>query len=168
MFGNILDGRLDQREHRGNTLIQIGESDGVDMGFIYRYLYLQIGVVECEGRGIDSGGILFLRMGICRLLFAAGPEHDDQQDDEQDAECGEYGSVNDFFHMQNYDFGFGTHESNLPKCIFYSVCQRGGKYTFGGVRNRKREDGSARGCVFRRGTVVKRDSDIRTERKMEV
>ena len=110
MFSDVFDGWLDQREHRGDTFIEVGEADGIDVGFIDRYFHLQRSVVERECRGIGSGGILPFGSGICLLFFSAGTEHKYEQDDQKYAECSENGGVNDFFHMQNYDFGFRTHE----------------------------------------------------------
>ena len=104
---NIFDGRLDQREHGCYRLIQVGETDGVDMGLIYRHFNFKGSVIQRDGGGIDSGHVLFF---IASGLFILRKEHEQQQYDQQDCQRGEYRCVNNLLHMQYDDFCSGTHK----------------------------------------------------------
>ena len=99
---NVLDGGLDEREHCGYGFIQVRKADGIDPGFIYGHLYLQVGVIQGEG-GCVHTRIVLLRFS-CPVLCAAGAEHDEKKDDEQDSKRCKNGCVDDLFHMQDDDF----------------------------------------------------------------
>ena len=87
LLRDLFDGRLDQREHGGDGLIQIGEADGIDPVLVHRNLHFQIRVVEREGGCIDPRRIL----PVCFLLLSfVGPEHNDEENDQDDAKGREY------------------------------------------------------------------------------
>lgn len=106
MFGNVLDSRLDQRKHGSYRLIQVGEADGIDMCLIHGHFHLQGGVVKRDGGCVYSWHV-FLLVGFGLFIF--GKEHEYQQQDKYDCQCGEDCRVNNLLHMQYDDFCFGTH-----------------------------------------------------------
>lgn len=48
LFGNIFDRRFDERIHGCDRFVQIGETDGIDMGFIYSHLNFQRSIVQSD------------------------------------------------------------------------------------------------------------------------
>ncbi len=104
LFGKALDGRLDQRKHGGDGIIQVGETDGIDVVFIDGDFHFQGDIIQCHRRGVNAGSEFFGVSGVAFVFFRK--EHDGKQNDQQNAENDEDCSVDQFFHMQYNDFGF--------------------------------------------------------------
>lgn len=90
LVGKILEGRLDQRIHGGDSLIQIDKPDGVDIFFVHGHFDLHHVVVQDQRGRIYAGHIGVIDglrdggHGLLLLFFRK--KHNDQQDNKKNTE----------------------------------------------------------------------------------
>lgn len=103
LCGDIVQGGLHQGIHSFDGFADVDQLYGVDMIGIHCDLHVEGGIVQRDGCGIHAGNVQILggdRGGCGRGLPALpGPEHDEQQDQQQYGKCREQRSVDDFLHM---------------------------------------------------------------------